>query len=52
MINSCPLDGFSGIFVVSFVVTSKFLDVEIDSEEKNRLKRRNITGITERLILC
>ena len=47
MINSSPLDGFSGFLVVSFVFPSKLLDVKVDSEAKNRLKTRSIIGMTE-----
>ncbi len=42
------LGGTSVFLVVSFVVTSPLplVEVNVDSEEKNRLKTRNIIGMT------
>jgi hypothetical protein len=45
MIYSSPLDELSGFLFVSFEVPSTLLVVRNDSEEKNRLKTRNMIGM-------
>ena len=51
IIYSRPSVGVFSFFVVSLVPLWSLFEVNVDSEVKNRLKTRNITGMIE-LILC